>query len=362
MRILILMRNSVSTSRGGAEVQADFLREACIKAGHEVHFAFDSKSTIEHPDDSTTYHTLPDNGRIKSWKNYSAIKGLVKEINPDLVYQRVRFSYTGLAAIASRCFGAKFVHNISADYACKKNPVPFGVHFIANFITEHLGRYGLRHADLLISQTASQAGLLKSNFGLDSIVIPNAHPVPDHLFTKSTPPIVAWVANIKSWKQPEIFVDLAKRFSNTNARFIMAGKPGGAKYQERILRLIEDAPNIEYVGQLTIEEVNTLLSEAAIFINTSEPREGFPNTYIQAWMRKTPVISLNFDPDDINTRNDIGYLSGNFEQLVKDVEHLLSSPTMLSDMGIRARQYSIKKHDTDVTGALYLKEFEKLLN
>ena len=79
-------------------------------------------------------------------------------------------------------------------------------------------------------------------------------------------------------------------------------------------------------------------------------------------MRQTPVISLNFDPDDINTRNDIGYLSGNFEQLVKDVEHLLSSPTMLSDMGIRARQYSIKKHDTDVTGALYLKEFEKLLN
>jgi glycosyltransferase involved in cell wall biosynthesis len=343
-------------------VQADFLRDACVQSGHEVHFAFDSKSIIETPDDSTIYHLLPDHGRVGAWKNYFAVNRLVKDVNPDLVYQRVRFSYTGLAAIGARRIGAKFVHNISADYACKKNRAPFNWHFISNFITEHLGRYGLRHADLLISQTASQAQLLMSNFGLDSIVIPNAHPVPDHSFTKSEPPTVAWVANIKSWKQPEIFINLAKRLSRTNARFVMAGKPSSTQYQEKILRLIECTPNIEYVGQLALEDVNAFLSEAAIFVNTSQPREGFPNTYIQAWMRQTPVVSLNFDPDDINTSNNIGYLSGDFEQLVKDVEHLLDAPTIRSDMGMRARQYSVKKHDTDVTGPLYLKEFEKLIH
>ncbi|MBF0235832.1 MAG: glycosyltransferase family 4 protein [Desulfamplus sp.] len=281
MKILILMRSSILTKCGGAEVQAEFIRQACVNAGHEVHFAFDKREEtdidINIDDDSTHYHLLPDRGRLRSYLNYFELNQLIQKIRPDMIYQRVRFSYTGVAAYLAKRYGVRFVHNISADYACRKNRVPLDKKFISSFITEQLGRYGIKHADLLIAQTTLQAKLLKKNFGLDSIVVPNGHPFPEGPFKKIHPPVVAWVANIKPWKQPEIFIELARRLGDTNARFVLAGRPAMGSYQERILRLIDATPNVEYKGQLSLDEVNSLLSQASVFVNTSEPREGFPN-------------------------------------------------------------------------------------
>ena len=360
MKILILLRSSVLTSRGGAEVQADFIRQACVNAGHEVHFAFDAKEKIEIDDSSTQYHLLPGRGRQRSWLNFFALARLIRIVKPDIIYQRVRFSYTGIAAYLARRNGAKFVHGISADYACKRNRVRIGRSFISSWITEYLGRYGITHANLLISQTAAQADMLKNNFGLDSVVIPNGHPVPDGPFEKSKPPVVAWVANIKPWKQPEVFLELAERLRDTDAQFILAGKPATGAYQEMILRKIDAAPNVEYLGQLSLEEVNDLLSRAAVFVNTSQPREGFPNTFIQAWMRQTPVVTLNFDPDGTNVTQEIGFNSHSFEQLVQDVRRLVESPSQSEEMGKRSQEFSSSAYDIKAIGDQYVSNFQRL--
>lgn len=354
------MRNTIFSSRGGAEVQAEFIREACVRAGYEVHFASDVSKNEITSDSSTTYHVLPNHGRLQSWRNFFAINKLVKKIRPEIIYQRVRFSYTGLAAFYAKKYGALFVHNISADYACQKNSVPIDMNFVSSFITEHLGRYGIKSADLVISQTEIQARKLNENFGIGSIVIPNGHPVASPPFEKDSTPLIAWVANIKEWKRPEVFIELAERLSDIDANFVLAGKPAGGAFQEKFLRRVGELQNIEYLGQLSQEEVNLLLSRSAIFVNTSQPREGFPNTFIQAWMRETPVVSLSFDPDNINTTKNIGYLSGNIDQLELDVRELLGSKEQLKEMGKKAREYSEQNFDCKITGSAYIREFEKL--
>jgi len=360
MRIFILMRSSIWTSRGGAEVQAEFIRQAFVEAGHEVHFAFDARKDVQVEDDSTTYHQLPDRGRSRSYLNLFPIAKLIREVKPDVVYQRVRFSYTGIAAYLARRHGAKFIHGISADYACTRNRVPLNGSLISNAATEWLGRYGLRHADLVIAQTHSQAQMLKESFGIHSIVVPNGHPVPLGPFEKKDPPIVAWVANVKPCKRPEHFIELASRLRHTNARFVMAGQPADGQYQQKITRLLNGAPNVEYVGQLSLDEVNRLLERASLFVNTSKPREGFPNTFIQAWLRKTPVVTMDFDPDGLIAKQRLGMVGGNVETMADATSELLSSRGSLDAMGERSRSYAVNNYDVSVIGRRYVELTENL--
>jgi glycosyltransferase involved in cell wall biosynthesis len=126
--------------------------------------------------------------------------------------------------------------------------------------------------------------------------------------------------------------------------------------------MILPVQNLEYVGQLSLEEVNVWLARSSIFVNTSLPREGFPNTFIQAWLRSVPVVSLNFDPDDINTTQDIGFLSKTSDNLERDVRVLVSSEQTRLEMGARARLFSVANFDTPVTDAAYLREFRRLVN
>ena len=82
----------------------------------------------------------------------------------------------------------------------------------------------------------------------------------------------------------------------------------------------------------------------------------------QAWLRSVPVVSLNFDPDDINTAQDIGFLSKTSDNLERDVRVLLSSEQMRLEMGARAKLFSLANFHTPVTDAVYLREFRRLVN
>jgi hypothetical protein len=65
-----------------------------------------------------------------------------------------------------------------------------------------------------------------------------------------------------------------------------------------LLSQIRRMENLDLLGEVPLEEVNAQLAAGHLFVNTSKT-EGFPNTFIQAWMRRVPTLSLDVDPDGI---------------------------------------------------------------
>jgi glycosyltransferase involved in cell wall biosynthesis len=191
-------------------------------------------------------------------------------------------------------------------------------------------------------------------------VIPNGIPVPLQSFKKADPPIISWIANIKPLKQPELFIKLAEKCQDLNAQFIYAGRPGSGKFHRTLIEKTKKLINLQYIGEIPFEKTNELLSLSSIFVNTSLPIEGFPNTYIQAWLRETPVIALNFDPDDLLKRKKIGFHSKSFEQLVEDIRYLIDNEDERRKMGERARKYAIENHDINNIYKKYIELFHQL--
>jgi len=97
--------------------------------------------------------------------------------------------------------------------------------------------------------------------------------------------------------------------------------------------------NIDYLGSVSFEQSNELMEKSSVFVNTSL-REGFPNTFIQAWMRNVPTVSLSVDPDNLIEKNQIGFHSKSIDQLIKDVRYLIKNADVLASMGCKASHFA----------------------
>jgi glycosyltransferase involved in cell wall biosynthesis len=213
---------------------------------------------------------------------------------------------------------------------------------VLNYLNQSVTKYAIDNANRIICQAQYQNTLLRANYGRScDLILPNFHPSPEKPIKKKASPIkIVWVANFKRLKQPELFLDLAEKFQgNQLAEFIMIGRLGSGIWQDRLIEKTSRLNNLEYKGELSIDGVNEALNESHIFVNTSQ-YEGYPNTYIQAWMREVPVVTLNCDPDDVIKTEGLGFHSKTFQQMVQDVATLIENQQLREKMGERARKYA----------------------
>ncbi|MHA1386671.1 MAG: glycosyltransferase family 4 protein [Candidatus Helarchaeota archaeon] len=275
---------------------------------------------------------------------------ILNYINPDIIYQRGGTAYAGIGAYFAKKRDCKMIIHIASrslctSYKIKKRDIlhPF------DYVNAKFHEYGIRKSDFIITQANYQNELLMKNFGRESdFTVPNFHLKPKFAIKKRSPVKIVFIANFKKLKCPEIFIKIAKELINyENVKFIMIGKSTKAYWQDKLKNEINKLDNLEYIGEQPIEIVNEILCQSHLFINTSLNKEGFPNTFIQAWMRKVPVISLNVDPDNVIKKEKIGFHSRNFEQLIKDVKTLITNKKLREEMGQRAQKYAYKNHSMD---------------
>jgi glycosyltransferase involved in cell wall biosynthesis len=276
-----------------------------------------------------------------AFRLYSALR---KE-RPTAILQFVGCGHTGIAAFYARMHGCRMIWRVSSDKSVEPEAEPWWR--IHRRIERWFLEYGIRNAHLVLAQSQYQQEQLARNLGCTHVkVLPNFHPTPaDPQRPARAETRVVWVANLKPLKNPGAFVRLAKRFAyKRDVKFVMVGEAvGNDQWVSEQLAAIAATPNIEYLGGRSQDEVNALLESADLLVNTSD-YEGFSNTFIQAWMRRVPVASLNVDPDGLLSRGCLGVVSHSEEQLYRHVTGLINSPEKRAEIGARARTYALAHH------------------
>ena len=277
--------------------------------------------------------------------DYFHLAAALQRIQPDVIIQLVAGAYTGIAARYALKHDVPLVWYVASDKDLEASP-NVGVESPIRHLDRLFFRYGVRHAAGILVQTEGQKQMLADEYDRAPLcVAPNFLSGPEGPINKPTDAItVAWVANLKPLKRPDLFVALAEHFvRESRLRFVMAGRSDGTDYSEDVIRRAEAAPNLSYLGGLTVEEVEETLTDAHLLINTSD-YEGLPNTFIQGWLRDVPTLTLNVDPDGVMERHDIGCKVGTMDQLEAKVAALLEAPADIQRMGANARAYATEHY------------------
>lgn len=353
-------------NRGGSEYQAYLLAQKLRKWFEIFYISVGQSKEEKIIDNGITIYTLQ-SPKIFYVKNaYFLLKSKIFKIlkyeNPDFVYQRVAYSVTGIAAQYCKGHRCKLIWHIANKPDVEVQRVHFSKRILIDYIEKKYLEYGIKNADYIIGQEEYHSQMISKNYGRKCTAIINKFlPVEKKEIVKKLPIKIIWIANVKPAKQPELFIKLASRFmSNKNLSFIMVGRPAGGDYHRYLIKQIQKVKNLRYLGELPIDEVNDILCDSHVFVNTSLYEGGPPNTFIQAWMRETPTVSLNTDPDNIIKKNKLGFHSGSFEQMVKDVRFLIQHPRIREKMGRRARKYAISEYDINKIIPKYSKLFISL--
>jgi len=290
--------------------------------------------------------------RSVGWNHHrGCITRALQWSDPDVCYVRV---FEELATIVPWC-GKASVPVVSVSASAKTaNPFLLGYHPIETLAHlrslqtfRHLRSFfSIRSSSVHVCNTQALKRQMRRWFPRKRInVIYNGSPVPPPKEVhRGSSGQVIWVNNLKRWKRPEVFVELARRLPQYD--FVMIGKiSAGRRYTRQTTAVLEDAPaNLRYLGPLPLVQVNTMISDSDLLLYTSLPVEGFGNSFLQAWLRGVPTLSLTFDLDGILQREGVGRCAATFEQLAADVGELMADESLRGEMGARARQYAISHH------------------
>lgn len=202
----------------------------------------------------------------------------------------------------------------------------------------------------LIVQSMSQYNQLSIKIRKKSYVIKNGYDIPDFdtgaYDDKKT---ILWVGRLEPMKRPDIFIKLAEYFKKE--QFIMIGpvRDDLKEYADKIIAEISKHENIKYLNFVHHHLIDKFFQSAKVFINTSEA-EGFPNTFIQAGLRQTPVISLNVNPDNFITENNAGsFCKNDFKILKESLNNILSDKKKLRIKSKNIYDYTALNHNIDIT-------------
>lgn len=343
---------------GGESVQQTLLARALARRGHDVSMVVGD-------------YGQPDGERwegIRVFKAYrfdAGLKGL-RFIHPrmtgmwsalaraaaDLYYTSCADMLPGLLALYCRRFGKRFVFRCASDTDCDKSRL------LVQYARDRwLYEYGLRRADAILVQSALQAQTLARSYGLAGRVAGMLVEAPS---SPLAPDIdVLWVANIRRLKRPDRILELADALPD--AKIHMAGGP--SRGEEALFGEVSQAAagrtNVRFHGQLSYWDANALYGRARVLVNTSDI-EGFPNSYLQAWIRGVPVVTF-IDPDSVTEREGLGVAARSGAQMLDATRRLLADPIAWQAASERCRAFMAREYGEDRVLATYLDTFEKVL-
>ena len=344
---------------GGAEVQAYLKAKYAAIWGYDVYYLTSNpggKPIEENVENIKVIRKLKMPFPIRNtWKIFKEIL----RIKPDIVYTRMNWPALLPIGLASKIVGAKTLWFATEDAQIErwfhtkiffKNASKYPKHkirlvplYLNSFLEDIFFQAGIYLFAKHYVQNEVQKYKLKESFGINSEIFKSIHEIPENTIKKSEKPLVIWVANMGRRKRPELFFEVVKKLPNIG--FIIAGS-----IKKEYSWIVEKKlPNLKVLGKIPFGESERLFEKAWIYVNTSESqREGFPNTFIQAWKYRTLVVSAEVDPDNLLSERGLGILTGSSpEKIAEAIEDAVKNMSKYEGILDRARKYVEENHSPE---------------
>lgn len=363
--ICFVIPNYVTFTTGGAELQVYYLTKEFLKRGWQVELLYGRKKeqkikkTSPYFDERITYLTYR-KYKFRAFEFLSALWNLFNT-KSGYYYQRTDFALTGACALHCKFYNRHMTYALAQDQDAQRKKYiselrTFSyrsrlkrlIRKVDFSLVDKLIEFGKQSANLVVCQNYEQQQLLRQNFNISSIIIPSIALQPQNNQKKEN--IVLWVGNMHPVKQPQLFLELADRFSNHQEwRFVMIGR-----IDNDIQGL--ESTRVEVLGECSYEETANWFARAKVFINTSE-KEGMPNTFLQSWYNKVLVLSLNLNPDGVFADNRNGFVfDGNLQKLSEHLSSIINTAKIDEEVLDRSYDYVKSKHDPDEVVGNLLKQ------
>lgn len=279
---------------GGAEMQALEISTALQKEGHSITYICYSSKTYSSNEYEVSIIPTRASWDIFYYGTKNKLYKALNEIHPDIVYHRAFVPYSRF--IAKWCMSNNvpfYFHSADIYTLTRKN------NSLYNILQNMWLKYTLSHSTGVICQNKEQYEALQ-NFKIKRLkTIYNIQRTNVKPLCTDKGHNLVWIAKFEQAKQPELFIDFAERFKNKNVTFTMfSSKMPKTEKNRKLLERILNNSQITLIEGKDNEYINDYLcNKASLLINTSVS-EGISNTFIQAWMRGVPVVSLNSNPDN----------------------------------------------------------------
>lgn len=216
---------------------------------------------------------------------------------------------------------------------------------IENLLFNWVYIYGLRRADSIICQVPDHVTKIKNRYGLNSefVLSPYFDILPKKLKTIEKKYIL-WVGRSAHYKNPDAFVDLAERFPDNKFVMICNYSKYDHGFMTGLKQRLKKILNLRFVDYVPYPEMEKYYEQTKLLVNTSE-FEGFPNTFIEAAMHSTPILSLNVNPNEMLSYYNGGICcDGNWERFIESFSYLVGNEQKLAEYGRNAYDYAEKNH------------------
>jgi glycosyltransferase involved in cell wall biosynthesis len=231
----------------------------------------------------------------------------------------------------------------------------------------YLYQLGLKNCNLIYTQSKDQERMLKERYGIESRVLKNVFRI-NREEAYGNRQYILWVSRCEPLKRPLLFIELAKNLPDEKFVMIMPHVYKREVLQkesiERITCEVKKAAgelnNLEYLEYVPFDQIQNYYNRAKLFVNTSE-YEGFPNSFIQACLGRTGILSLHVNPDRFLTEYDLGHCcQNNMGEAIDFIRKLNAG--QIEKMGRHAGEYVMHNHDISTIGKIYVDDFYKLFS
>lgn len=154
----------------------------------------------------------------------------------------------------------------------------------------------------------------------------------------SSQPYFALVGRLVKEKGFQDVIAIMDRFPMINLKIA-----GSGPYENKLLQLARDKPNVQFLGHLDFDELSLLYQNARALIVPSLFYETFGYIVLEAFSVKTPVIVSNRGAiKELVDSSKAGFTYADQTQLIDAIQTLLSDPKLASTLGERGHSHFLR--------------------